>query len=341
MMIKLFSRVVIICTLFLAGVLPAGCNRQKGDEDEGEGETVRSVVPVHVGKVSRGTAVVRRTVTGKTDVLRREHIVAPVAGRVISLRALEFQPVRAGDTIAVIQTRESQAAIEGAAALETISGGAKQKGEAARTLTLAKSLQSEAVLRATISGIISSRSVTEGELVAENAELETIIDPRTVYFIADVPLAEISEIAVGQSCDVRFPGIPEFRVEGKVEAISPQSDLASQTVRARISFTTRQGEWRSVVRADMMGTASIITGLHRNALLVPKSALLRNQETNGYSIVLVTPDTVAVTVPITVGVIEDSTAEILGEGVREGMTVVTEGNYALPDSCKVTIRTGE
>jgi hypothetical protein len=39
---------------------------------------------------------------------------------------------------------------------------------------------------------------------------------------------------------------------------------------------------------------------------------------------------------VTVGATTDSSAEITGGGLRKGMIVVTEGNYALADSTKVT-----
>ena len=87
----------------------------------------------------------------------------------------------------------------------------------------------------------------------------------------------------------------------------------------------------------MPGTARIVTGIHPHALLVPRSALLRNDENNTYSVVTVTFDSLALSVPVTIGVLTDSTAEITGGTLEPGTQVITRGNYALADSTRVTI----
>lgn len=85
----------------------------------------------------------------------------------------------------------------------------------------------------------------------------------------------------------------------------------------------------------MTGVCRIFTGVHHNVLIVPKTALLRNDETETYSVVVVQPDSVARIIPVTLGVLADSLAEVAGTGLVPGMPVVVEGNYALPDSTRV------
>ncbi len=330
----------IFLLLLPVSIFLVSCGRKHSDEEE-ESSAANAVVPVQVSVVSRGNVAVSLTVTGRTDVLKKERILAPVAGKIASLKVLEFQEVHAGDVLAVIRTKESQAAIDGAVALQKSATNPTQKSEAKRMLELAAGLQSSAVVRATINGIVSSRSVTEGELVAENTELLTIINPATIYFVADLPLRDVKQVRRGQSCIVRFPTIRNFELAGIVDALSPQSDLQSQTVRLRIRFARLNSGVRAVLRADMMGTVTIVTGIHRNALLVPKAALIRNDEMNSYSVIAVSADSLAKIIAVHVGEMNDSTVEVISNQLREGMTIVTEGNYALPDSTKVTIVHGK
>ncbi len=91
------------------------------------------------------------------------------------------------------------------------------------------------------------------------------------------------------------------------------------------------------LRPDITGTAEIFTGMHNNVLLVGTPALLRDDETGTYSLVTVTSDSVAMRVEVQVAARNDSMAEISGSGLREGVLVVREGNYALADSTKVRI----
>ncbi len=325
-----------ILLLAMIGIF-SGCTRQRAGDDEEESAAPQPLVQVHAGRVRRGDIPVTATVTGKTDVLRKEKILAPAAGKIVSLPVLEFQAVREGDVLAIIRTKESQAAIDGARALLQSAATPKQRADAQKALDLASGLQSAAVVRATMGGIISSRSVTEGEMVSENAELLTIIDPATICFVGDVPLRNLQQMQTGQPCTVRFPTIPGMTVQGRVEAFSPQSDLRSQTVGMRVRFVDLSPVARRVLRPDIAGTAVVTTGVHRNVLLVPVSALILNDETNVASVVVITKDSIALSVPVQTVERTDSTLEIRGAGLQEGMEVVTEGNYAIPDSARVTI----
>jgi RND family efflux transporter MFP subunit len=316
-------------------LLIAGCSPRGSDEEEAPAPP--ALVPVHVEPVRRGDIPVSVSLTGTADVLRKEKVFTPVAGRVLSFAVLEYQSVRAGDTLAVIGTRESQAAIDGARAMLAAASTPKERSEAETMLKLATQSQSKATVRAAFSGVVASRSVTRGELVAENAELLTLLDPETVCFVGDLPLADAGLVRTGQPCVVGFPAMPSARYSGVVDAISPQSDLESQTVKLRIRFTGLDSAGRASIRTGMTGSAAIVTDIHRRALLVPASALLRDDETDAYSVVVVTPDSLARTVAVSKGARTDSTVEISGPGIREGTPVVTGGNYALPESTRVTI----
>ena len=85
----------------------------------------------------------------------------------------------------------------------------------------------------------------------------------------------------------------------------------------------------------MNGVARIVTGRHAGVLIVPKPALLRNDETDAYTVVVATADSLARIVQVGVGSRTDSTAEVSARGLLPGMRVVVEGNYALADSTRI------
>ena len=178
----------------------------------------------------------------------------------------------------------------------------------------------------------------EGELVAENAEIFTLIDLSTINFIADVPLQLLPKIRIQQQGLVRLESLMKKEYDANVEAINPQSDAQSQTVKVRLKFSNLTSSGRMELKTDIMGTVRIIIALHRQALTIPRSALLRDDENETYSVVIVNPDSIAHITPVTVGVIMDSTVEIIA-GLEKGTTVITRGNYALPDSTRVSIET--
>jgi RND family efflux transporter MFP subunit len=250
---------------------------------------------------------------------------------------LEGTEVKTGDVLAIIQTKESEATILGARSMLNSAVTSEQKSEAERILKLAQSTQNSVHVLAKFDGIVSTRSVSEGELVAENAELFTIVDLSTIDFLADVPLRDVSSIRRGARASVRFQSIPEKLFPASVDAVNPQTDIQSQTVKVRLRFSNSNNSLRSLLRTEMIGTAQITTGIRRHALFIPKAALLRNDEDNSYSVIMITADSLAKIIPVTVGTSDEFDSEIRSDQIRSGMMIVTEGNYALTDSMRLSV----
>ncbi len=319
----------------LFALIIAGCGpKQSGDEDESSGD-VQPLVKVTTMPIVEGNAVTTVQAFGRTDALHKEKIVAPVAGRVLRLRVLEGARVRPGETLAVILTKESQAAIAGAEAMLHSARTDEERKEAGRALQLARSSESTVSVTPTFAGVVASRSVSEGELVTENEELFTVVDLATLDFVADVPLPSVDAIREGMRGVIDFPSLPGQRFTGVVDALLSVTDPETQTVRARLRFTGLDDRERSLLRIDMPGSAGIVTAERGHALFVPKAALLRDDETNSYSVVVVTPDSLSLTIPVRIGSANDSLMEVQSPQLKPGMPVVVAGNYALTDSTRV------
>jgi membrane fusion protein (multidrug efflux system) len=313
-----------------------GC-RQKPGDDEGNQSAAKATVTVKVGSVTERDAIVIVDAMGKTDALRKEKMYAPITGRIVALNVLEGTEVKTGDVLAIIQTKESEATILGARSMLNSAVTSEQKSEAERILKLAQSTQNSVHVLAKFDGIVSTRSVSEGELVAENAELFTIVDLSTIDFLADVPLRDVSSIRRGARASVSFQSIPEKLFPASVDAVNPQTDIQSQTVKVRLRFSNSNNSLRSLLRTEMIGTAQITTGIRRHALFIPKAALLRNDEDNSYSVIMITADSLAKIIPVTVGTSDEFDSEIRSDQIRSGMMIVTEGNYALTDSMRLSV----
>lgn len=326
-----------ICSSIL--ILAAPSCQPKGEDEEGA--PANATVEVQTAEVTEGTALVNVTAYGRTDALRKEKVYAPLAGRITSLKVLEGTRVHKGDLLVVIQTRESQSAILGAEGMLEAARTPDQKAEARRVLELARATQNAVNVLATTDGMVAARAVSEGELVSENAELFTIVDRSTIVFRAEVLLHDVPSVAAEQPATVRFQTLSGKAFPARVDALSPESDMQSQTVAVRLRFDAMPESLRSLLRTEMIGTAIITTGSRAHALFVPKASLLRNDENDTYSIMTITPDSLALHIPVTVGVMTDSTAEVQGTALRKGMTVITVGAYALADSTHLTVSPAE
>ena len=333
---KIYGMILPLFLILSTSIFVDGCGRKTSD-DEGTQSAAKAIVTVKVGTISERDAIVLVDAMGKTDALRKEKTYAPITGRITVLKVLEGTEVKKGDVLAVIQTKESEATILGAKSMLNSAVTAEQKSEAERILKLAQSTQNSVQVLAKFDGIVSTRSVSEGELVAENAELFTIVDLSTIDFLADVSLREVSSVRQGAGASVSFQSIPDKLFPAIVDAVNPQSDIQSQTVKVRLQFSNSNNSLRSLLRTEMIGTAQITTGIRRHALFIPKPALLRNDEDNSYSVVTITADSLAKIIPVIVGTSDEYVTEIRSDQVRSGMMIVTEGNYALTDSTRLSV----
>lgn len=291
------------------------------------------MVAVKTVPIALGTANVELHAIGRLEALRTQDVLSPITGRVTSIKVLEGESVRSGEVIASIETRESKAALDGARILLSRAKSVSDRISAERAVALAESTRTRVEITAPFNGVISVRQATEGQVLSEGTSLLTVVDLNTLVFMADVQEGELSQIRIGQKSSVHLSALPDTTFETTVDAINPQSNPESQAVEVRLTFLESVAP---VLKSGMTGTADIVIDTHPDALLVPKSAVLRNDETLRHSVVIVGPDSLSHTVQVEMGVQTDSTAEVASQQLKPGMQVIVEGQYALVDSTKVS-----
>jgi RND family efflux transporter MFP subunit len=326
--------------VFAGLIVLVGCSRKATDE-EGAGASGSPVVEVKAVPVTRGDVEDAIVVEGATDVVSREKIVSPVAGVVIEVRKIEGASVHSADTLALIRTAESQAAIDGANVLVGIATTEAQKQEARRSLELAVASQNVMPIRSSSGGVVASREVNVGELVAGGADMFTISNLSSMFFAASIPLKDLAAVRPGAHCLVTFPSMPGVGIPATVGMIEPSADPGSQSVKAHIIFAHSPASDRSALKTEMYGSARIVMGVRRGVLLVPPAAVLRDDETNTASVVVVSPESIARSLQVAVGATAGSLVEVAAADLREGQLVIIEGNYGLPDSTRVRVTASE
>jgi len=214
-----------------------------------------------------------------------------------------------------------------------------ERAQAERMIALAKKDQNGMQVRSTISGLIATRSANPGEFVAENQELLSIIAMNDIVFVADVPLFDMPRIRIGEPAAITLPslGATSAPVEARVFAIKPDADSTSQAAQVIFQFQNIPASFVRALRTGIAGTATITFDVLHQAMLVPKSAVLRNDETNVRTIVTFGPDSLSKSVVVQTGPEMDSLVSVRSDSLRSGMNVITVGNYALADSTRITL----
>jgi RND family efflux transporter MFP subunit len=316
-------------------VLLSGCGNSSGEKDAAQ---PAQVVTVRVAPVTRGDLDVALQAYGQTDVLNRVNFVSPIDGTVTSLNVEVGSSVKSGDTLAIIRTRDSEASIAGAQRMIDEAASDQQRSEAQKAMRIARESQQLVPIIAHGYGEVVQKDVSVGQTVTANTELLQMVDLSTLDFIANVPLQDIPQVKVGQRCKIRFPVLPNREFEGSVAAVSAQSEAGTQASLVRIALHIPTREIESALRIGMMGTAEIITGELKDVLVVPRAALLRDDITDTYTLYTVNRDSLAIAVPVQVGFIGDSLAQISTPLLDTGQTVIVEGNYEVSDSTRVTVK---
>ncbi|PIQ81992.1 MAG: hypothetical protein COV76_05900 [Candidatus Omnitrophica bacterium CG11_big_fil_rev_8_21_14_0_20_64_10] len=160
----------------------------------------------------------------------------------------------------------------------------------------------------------------EGERTPERSLL---LPPerQTVWMYADIYEQDLPETAAGQRVEASLPGQPGKRFEGEITAVEPTVDPATRSARARVRLDNAEG----LLRPGMYLNAVVRLSLGQR-LAVPREAVL---DTGVRQIVFVRegegrfePRSVRL------GPVAGGWQEVL-EGLREGETVVTSGNFLL------------
>ncbi len=305
-----------------------GCGRKESTDPS---STV--IVDVKTATVRTGAVEEVVNATGLTSPQRETPLRSPIVGLITSFKFFNGDAVKRGQTVVVIRTQESQAAIQGAEELLGSALSPTQKQEAEQALELAQKTANDVSIQAPFDGVISNKLKNEMEMVAEGDEIATIIDPESIMFLADVPSSQLFRIRIGQPTHIRFPTVPGGSFSGVVKRIEPQVNPSDQTTRVWINLTGDIPDLSS----SLFGDAAIVVGTKTNALLVPAAALLHNDETDVTSVMVVGPDSLAHSVTVSVGVVRDSTAEIYSPAILPGVVVITRGHFGLPDSTRVRI----
>ena len=321
-------RISFLLTCFLCAAVYFGChsNSDEGDSTERPKATVE-VAPAILGSINSFVSS-----TGSFQVLRDERVKSPIGGKIERVFVLEGDVVHKGQALVTILSQESNAAITGAEQLLSQAATDSERDRAGAALQLAQSTAAIAKMSTPFDGAIVRRFVTEGELVNQGSDLVEIIDPKTEYFITNIPMSTLNSIRIGQPAMVTVPAMNIPPLSGTVQAINPTTDPNSQTVQVRIGLKSIP----SLVTAGTFGNVQLKTAQHNSAILVPKSAIYHDDELDQYIVWRIQGDSLALVTKVSVGLSDSSHYEIRS-GLREGDVVATVGGYGLPDSTQVLV----
>jgi HlyD family secretion protein len=189
------------------------------------------------------------------------------------------------------------------------------------------------VVRAPFEGVITDQFQYQGDLANPSQKLVTVSDASTL--IAKMQLGETAAttLKAGDAARVLPDELPGQEIAGTVSLVGRGTDPQSRSVEVWVVVPNAGGRLRP------NGVARVILAAQptSNSVIVPTSAVTLDATNGNAGTVMVVDDkSVAHEVKVTTGIRSAGRTQIL-TGLRGGETVVTEGNYGLPDGAKVAV----
>jgi membrane fusion protein, multidrug efflux system len=330
----------------------AGCARGGAAAPDAREKTL---VAVRVGRVAFELVTRPVTATGTLGPKEEVPLSFKVGGVIAQMRVDEGQSVRAGDTLALLDLSEIDAAVvrarsaadkaerdltraqrlyrDSVATLEQAQNAETGRDVARAELETATFNRRYAIIVAPASGVILKRSAEPGELVQAGVPILKLgSHARGVVVRAGLADRDEVRVRLGDRAVVRFDAFPGQTFEGSVTELAGASDPMTGTYDVEVTIPAAarlasglvgQVEIRPAAthRVALIPIESLLEADGSHATVVAVSADGRRAERRSVTIAFLTGDRVAVT-----------------SGLEGVTTVVTDGAAYLDDGATLRIR---
>ena len=249
----------------------------------------------------------------------------------------------------------SAAAVERAQANIVIAEASVQQAQA--NLASSETNLSKAFIRSPIDGVVLSRSVDPGNAVAASLQAVTLLtiaqDLRALQLEVNVDEADIGVVQAGQKATFTVSSQPSRRYPGEVRRVAFGASRTDNVVTYTTTLDVDNSDLS--LRPGMTATASIVAVERTDVWLVPNTALrfmpqldeapaasnrvlssmmprppvsaprtVRFDRRGGARQIWVLQDGQPVALSVTAGITDGRQTEISGEGLTEGLAIITE-----------------
>ena len=179
-------------------------------------------------------------------------------------------------------------------------------------------------------GIISSISHQNGDFVQEGDELAVISEQNSLVFVLEVPFELKSFVEKSSTCSLKLPD--NTVITGIIKGKLPEMNVQSQTVSFFVKPVTT-----SRLPQNLIAVASIIKNSKKNAMVLPKPAVLGNETLTEFWVMKLINDSTAQKITVRKGIETNDEVEITDPLFLPSDRVILTGNYGLPDTASIII----
>jgi len=289
-------RILLFAFIFFLNGLIIGCGKKVGEKKKEEG-----TIPVKVREVKRGDIEEIISLTGDIHGITEVKVFAKVPGRLIKKIKREGDRVKKDEVIALIDRDEPAMKF------------------------------SKAIVKSPINGILTMYFVDLGDAVfpPPSEPLCMVADMDSVKVVVNLSEKDIGKVKKGKIARVYVDSYPRKVFYGRVTNVAPA--LNPMTRKLKVEITVKNSE--HLLKPGMFARVEIIVDTFKNVLIVPRKAILE-EEDGDY--VFIVENGISKKVKVLKGACDGKNVEIK-KGLKEKDLVVVEGNYELIEGVKVKI----
>ena len=192
----------------------------------------------------------------------------------------------------------------------------------------------DVVVRAPFSGYVAARHVSLGEFVQPSTPVVTLLKIDPLRLQLTLPGVQAGQVSIGQKVTVRVDAYAGETFDGVITAVNPALDPASRSFRAEARVRNPGAR----LKPGMFGVATVALGKDETALLVPRTAIVEDANTNSFRVFVIDDESRARlrVVRMAPGV-ANAEEQRLMSGVEAGERVAISALADLYDSALVSV----
>jgi membrane fusion protein (multidrug efflux system) len=199
----------------------------------------------------------------------------------------------------------------------------------AADISLYKARIEKTEVRASFSGVVGFRYVSDGSFVQPGTKVARLVDNLSLKVEFSIPEKYVPLPLMGSDVTFEVEGFTDI-FQANVYAVDSKVDTKTRTIALRARYDNH----KELLFPGMFASVTLITSKSSSAIQIPSEAIV--PEMSGKS-VWVVHDGKAVSTPVETGVRDDLMVEVLS-GIHAGDTVITTGLMQLRPNIPVHIQ---